>query len=104
MFERQSGKGSYLELERSAVLRIISTGTVKIIFGYPPPSVGQSLDDSAATPQCFQPAHMRLDQCLRIRGIGTGKLEPMALRIVGAINCLRQTRDCSVRSPALRSS
>ncbi len=31
-------------------------------------------------------------------------LEPMALRIVGAINGLRQTRDCSVRPPALRSS
>jgi len=81
----------------------ISAGTVKILFGYFPPSIGQPLDNAVATPQCFQPADMRLDQCLWIRAICVRYLEPMALRIVGAMKGLRQTRDCSVRpsAPAL---
>ena len=91
-FERQSGKRAYLELERGAVPHIIGAGAVKIIFGYTPPSIGQPLDYSAPTPQRFESAHMRLDQSLRIGGIGARKLEPMALRIVDAIIRLRQAR------------
>ena len=103
-FERQAGKRSHLQIERSAVLRIIGASAVKVILGYIPPTIGQPLDNSAPTSQRFQPAHMRLDQCFRIRGIGARKLEPMALGIVDATICLRQTRYRLVRSPALRSS
>ena len=103
-FERKARKRPYLQIERHAVLRIICASAVKVILGYIPPSIGQPLDNSAPTAQSFQPAHMRLDQCLRIRGIGARKLEPMALGIVDAIICLRQTRYRLVRSPALRSS
>ena len=71
---------------------IIGAGAVEIILGYGPLSVRQPLGDSAPTPQRFQPAHMRLDQCLRIRGIGARKLEPMARRIVDATIRLRQAR------------
>ena len=82
---------------------IIGAGAVEIVVGYTPAAIGQPLDVAAPTPQRFQPAHMRFDQCFRIGGIGARKLGPMALRIVDAIICFRQARYGLVRSPALRS-